>query len=90
MSLLRRKAPEDRANAARQLVISYKKFFNSHEGKEVFSDLCNRFGLLDDAPLNLDGVGLARHVGAQSVMKYILKQAHIDMAQFEAMLDGKL
>ena len=84
--LLKRKRLEDRIEDSRQLIIEYKKFFNSTEGKAVFADLANHCRFMDP----ISGPTDDKLIGAQNLIKYILKQANISLADFEKLLKGEL
>lgn len=85
MALLRKRLA-DRGEDSRQVVIAFKKFFESEEGKLVFTEIVNRYGFMDE----MSGVTDDKVLGAHNVIKYILKQANMNMAQFEKLLKGEL
>ena len=83
MAFLSRKKPADQQEASRQLLISYKKFFGSAEGKDVLFDLMNRFHIL-----NSHG-GEALKEGERSVVLYILNRANVDLVQYDKIIRGE-
>lgn len=85
---LSRKRLEDKNEDDRQLVIAFKRFFNTDEGKLIFSTLANKYYLLNDFPDTLTDTQLARRVGQSSVIKFILTQSKTNMADFDRILEG--
>ncbi len=85
---LKRKRPEDKVESDRQLIIAYKKVFQSEEGRLVFSDLANRFHLLNKITGSAEEK--AEKNGECNVIKHILTQREVDLAQFEKILRGEL
>jgi len=84
MARLSRKKPVDRIEGDRQLIISYKKFFASAEGKDVLFDLMNKFHIL-----NSHG-GDPIKEGQRSVVLHVLSKANVDLAQYDRILKGEL
>lgn len=83
---LKYRRSKEKAEADRQLVIAYKSFFNTEYGKIVFSDLANKYFLLN--PLPLDPTLRDRAEGARSVVLQILTKVQANLADLEAILNG--
>ena len=84
MALFKRSRLEDKAENDRQLVIAFKKtFLGTDEGKLVLTHLLEKYKILGDCESDIAE-------GQRRVLCYILKQAHIDLAQFQKLLEGTL
>jgi hypothetical protein len=81
---LKRKRPEDKAAADRQLMVFYKKIFGGEEGQSVLIDLMNRYWVL-----NSHG-GDAGKEGERRVVLDIMARANIDLAKFDKLLKGEI
>lgn len=73
----------------RQRVIAFKKFFGSDDGKEVMTDLMNRFYLLNPLPKTTSDIELARAEGNREVVLYLLGRAKTDVATLDKILNGE-
>lgn len=71
-----------KAQEQRDKIISYKRVFDSPEGKQVLFDLMNKFHIL-----NSHG-GDTIQEGQRSVVLWIMQQCNINLAQFDALLKG--
>jgi hypothetical protein len=85
VALFQRRRLEDRTEDSRQLVIQYKKFFDTEDGRAVLFDLMNRYRFMDEIPESPHD----RLIGAQNVIRYILSKANIKMAEFDKLLKGE-
>lgn len=77
---------KEKAEADRQLVLAYKNFFASESGRTVFSDLANRFHLLNATPTDPNLKDRAE--GARNVILHILQKTNTDLVQLEKILSG--
>jgi hypothetical protein len=77
----------EKVEAQRQKLIAYKKFFHSDEGREVLTDLMNRFSLVFD--YTVKEVGAERTLGRNDVIGYILSQTEYPMEQFDKIVRGE-
>lgn len=73
----------------RQRIISFKKFFGTDEGREVMSDLINRYYLLNGLPKTTSEIELARAAGAHDVVCYLLGRANVRMEELDRILKGE-
>ena len=81
------KDEQERISALRQKYILYKKFFESDDGKEILTDLMNRYSLVFDFK-NSVGVSAERRLGQNDVLAYILTLTESPMAQFDKIVKG--
>lgn len=72
-----------KAQEQRDKIISYKRVFDSPEGKQVLFDLMNKFHIL-----NTHG-GDTIQEGQRSVVLWIMQQCNINLAQFDALMKGE-
>lgn len=84
---LNRKREKDRIEADRNLMLSYKKFFSSPEGKDVLFDLINKFNGINKIQGQSDSEKFEA-IGAQGVVFYILGKTKMDVAHYDKMLNG--
>lgn len=92
MYIGKRRAQADdkkRLEDQRQKVISFKKFFGTEEGKEVMTDLMNRFYILNPLPISPDPLELARAEGKREVVLYLLSRARMDIDALDKLLKGE-
>ncbi len=68
-------------DAARELIISYKRTFGSKEGKEVLFDLMNRFHILNPAVSEIAE-------GQRQTVLHILKQSNVNLKQLDELMKG--
>lgn len=92
MYLGKRKAEADekrRLEDQRQKAIAFKKFFGTDEGKEVMTDLMNKFYVLNSLPRLPDGRVDPVAEGQRDVVLYLLNRANVDVATLDRILKGE-
>ena len=72
-----------KAQEQRDKIISYKRVFDSPEGKQVLFDLMNKFHIL-----NSHG-GDTIQEGQRSVVLWIMQQCNINLAEFDRLMKGE-
>lgn len=72
-----------KAQEQRDKIISYKRVFDTAEGKQVLFDLMNKFHIL-----NSHG-GDTIQEGQRSVVLWIMQQCNINLAEFDRLMKGE-
>ena len=83
---IKRKRPEDKADADRQLMIAYKRTFESEHGRVVLLDMINRHYFLQS-----HGDGNAeREKGKRIVVEDVMGRVFTKVEDFERLLKGEV
>jgi hypothetical protein len=85
---LNRKKSDDKDEAARQKVISFKRFFGPEYARDVMLDLINRYYVLNPIPKCENEFERGRCEGQRDAVLYMLGMAHTDLGQLEKILKG--
>jgi hypothetical protein len=73
----------------RQKAICFKQFFGTEQGREVMTDLMNKYYILNPLPETEDALALARAEGKRDVVLYLLGRARVDLADLDRILKGE-